>query len=70
MDDADNAVAVARRQTFFRRGQLLHGKAGINERLVLRMAGSNGDRELRFRQRVGDLPQIAADEEILLDEFS
>src|SRR5581483_581109 len=69
-DDADDAVAVARRQPLFRRRQLLDGQSRVDERLVLRMARAHRERELRLRERVGDLPEIAADEEILLHQLS
>src|ERR1051325_10589896 len=68
-DDAERAVGVARRQPFARLRQLLHRQAFLDEGLELRVADAERERELSFRQRVGDLPEIPAYEQILAREL-
>src|SRR5882724_11537172 len=69
-DDAKNAVAAARRQTFFGCRNFFNRQAGIEKWLVFGAAKTDGNRQLPFRQCVGDLSKIAAQKKILLHKSS
>src|ERR1043165_4845812 len=69
-DNTDHAGAVARRGAFVWLGQLLDRRVRDDEALERVKADAEGDRELAFRERVGELALIAADEEVLLHELA
>ena len=70
LDDTDNAVAAAHVSSFFQRRQMFDRQVRIQKCVEIPIAHADGQREISFRQRVGDLARIAADEHILLRNLS
>ena len=68
-DDTENAITATCRESFFRRRHFLDRQAGIEKGFLLSTPKTDGDRELPFCESVGNLPEIAAQKQLLLHEL-